>query len=112
MFYGQKKIREHVWEQTQEEKYLLPSHTALKLQWLRTVWIVHMWKQSGSEKSIQFLPPENYGWVKGKQGYSFHWDTDEHIMAIQRKVGRLTTGCKCKKKMHARQSNVDANTRD
>jgi len=26
------KIREHVWEQTQDEKYLVPSHTALRLR--------------------------------------------------------------------------------
>ena len=42
------KIREHVWVHTYEEKNLLPSHTALKFQWLRALWVVHMWAQAGS----------------------------------------------------------------
>ena len=105
------KIREHVWEHTQDEKYLLPSHTALRLQWLRTVWVVHMWAQAGSKQTTDLLPPENYGWKKDEKGYTFHWDTDEHIMAICNKVNKFTQGCKCKK-THARQNSVVANKRD
>ena len=54
------KIREHVWEHTQDEKYLLPSHTALRLQWLRTVWVVYMWVQAGSKQTIDLLMKFNY----------------------------------------------------
>ena len=42
------KIRAHVWEEVQNEYNLPPSHTALKLQWLRSVWILNMWSQSSS----------------------------------------------------------------
>ena len=58
------KIREHVWVQTHEEKYPLPSHTALKQQWLRTVWVVHMWTQAGSKRNIDLLTLEQYVWKK------------------------------------------------
>ena len=33
---------------------------------------------------------------KSQHVYRFHWDTDEHIMAI-RNVSKLTKGCKCKR---------------
>ena len=91
------KIREHVWEQTQDEKYLLPSHTALKMQWLRTVWVLHAWKQAGTTHAIKLLTPEQHGWTKEQQGYSFKWDTAENVMAVRNRVSKLTNGCKCLK---------------
>ena len=91
------KIREHVWEQTQDEKYLLPSHTALKMQWLRTVWVIHAWEQAGTTPTINQLKPEEHGWAKGQHGYSFQWDTEENIMAVRNRVSKLTNGCRCHK---------------
>ena len=57
------KIRKHVWVHTQEEKNLLPSHTALRFQWLRALWVVHMWSQACSQHT-ELLPPTQYGWKK------------------------------------------------
>ncbi len=92
------RIREHVWVQTLDEKNLLPSHSALRLQWLRTVWIVHMWAQSGSCQNVQLLIPEHYGWSKLEdKGYTFQWDTEEHVTAIRSNISKYTKGCKCKK---------------
>ena len=93
------KIREHVWVHTHNEKYLLPSHTALKLQWLRAVWVIHMWSQAGTKQTITLLKPEEYGWKKIGDTYQFNWDTDENIMAIQNRVRKLTKGCACKRNM-------------
>ena len=92
------KIREHVWVHTYEEKNLLPSHTALKFQWLRALWVVHMWAQAGSQHT-ELLPPTQHGWKKSDDAYTFHWDSDETIMAIRKRVDKLTKGCGCKKNM-------------
>ena len=81
---------------TEDEKHLLPYHSALGLQWMRTVWIVHMWAQSGSCQRITVLIPEHYGWTKLEgTGYTFQWDTEEQVMAIRNKVCKYTKGCKC-----------------
>lgn len=92
------KIREHVWVHTQDEKNLLPSHTALKLQWLRAVWVVHMWHQAGSQH-ISTLPPTKHGWKQTNDVFTFHWDSDETVTAIKKRVKQLTKGCGCKKNM-------------
>ena len=57
------KIREHVWVHTHKEKNLLPSHTVLKFQWLRALWVVHLWSQAGSQHT-EILPPTHHGWKK------------------------------------------------
>ena len=49
------KIRAHVWEEVQNEFDLPPSHTALKLHWLRTAWVIDMWTQASN--TITTLPP-------------------------------------------------------
>ena len=92
------KIREHVWVHTYEEKNLLPSHTALKFQWSRALWVVHMWAQAGSQHT-ELLPPTQHGWKKSDDTYTFHWDSDETITAIRKRVDKLTKGCGCKKNM-------------
>ena len=96
------KIREHVWVHTHEEKNLLPSHTALKLQWLRALWVVHLWSQAGSQHT-EILPPTQHGWKKSEDVYTFHWDSDETIMTIRKRVNKLTKGCRCKKNMYMTQ---------
>ena len=55
------RIREHVWVQMLDKIIVLPSRSALHLQWLRTVWIVHMWVQLDH---IKLLIPEQCGWSK------------------------------------------------
>ena len=62
----------------QNEFDLLPSPSALKLHWLRTVWVLNMWAQASSDK-ITILPPTQYGWIQevDNGGYSIQYDTDE-----------------------------------
>ena len=54
------KICAHVWEEVHNELNLPPSKTALKLQWLRAVWVIDMWNQANS-KTTTTLPPTEYG---------------------------------------------------
>ena len=72
-----------------------------------------MWEQSGSCQRITVLIPEHYGWTKLEgTGYTFQLDTEEQVMAIRNKVCKYTKGCKCKKKMVVKLSNVVVNKRD
>ena len=57
-----------------------------------------MWAQAGSQHT-QLLPPTQHGWKKSDDAYTFHWDSDETIMAIRKRVDKLTKGCGCKKNM-------------
>ena len=89
------KIRAHVWEEVQNEYNLPPSHTALKLQWLRSVWILNMWSQSSSNE-VTHLSPMDYGWNKSENGYKIQYDTDEQVLIVKQRVCKFTKGCKCK----------------
>ena len=82
------KIRAHVWEEVQNEFDLPPSHTAHKLHWLRTVWVIDMWTQASSNTNTT-LPPTEDGWVKGDGGYSIQYDTEEHILLIRQRQSTL-----------------------
>ena len=94
------KIREQVWQCTSDEKDLIPSHTALKLHWLRTTWVLSMWNQA-SLPVVNLLPPPpptDYGWsISEDGGLKIEWDTEEHVLAIRNQVQHLIRGCKCKK---------------
>ena len=72
------KICTHVWDEVQNEFDLLSSPSALKLHWLRTVWVLNMWAQASSDK-ITILPPTQYGWIQevDNGGYSIQYNTDE-----------------------------------
>lgn len=51
---------------------------------------------------IQLLPPTQHGWKKSDHAenmYTFHWDSEETIMAIRKRVNKLTRGCAYKKNM-------------
>lgn len=89
------KIRAHVWEEVQNEYNLPPSHTALKLHWLRSVWILNMWSQSSSNE-VTRLSPMDYGWNKSENGYKIQYDTDEQVLIVKQRVSKFTKGCKCK----------------
>ena len=73
------KIREHVWEQTQDEKYLLPSHTALKMQWLRTVWVIHAWEQAGTALAVD-LHQKNMNMVGPNENRVTHFNGTQRKM--------------------------------
>ena len=80
-------------------KHLLPSHTTLKLPWLRALWVVHMWSHAGAQHT-ELLPPTQHGWEKSEDTYMFHWDSEETTMAIRTRVDKLTKGCSKKKHVH------------
>ena len=96
-------IRAVVWQQTQDEKDFIPSHTALQQHWLRACWVLNMWNHAANNK-IQFLPIDKHGWkeLENGQGWKFLWDTEEHILSVRTRVNQLTRGCKCKKGCHGR----------
>ena len=80
-----------MWQQTQAERDLIPSHTALEQRACR---VVNMWNHA-SNSEIQFLPMEKYGWLKADnaQGWKFQW--------IQRSISSVLED-ECKKGCHGR----------
>ena len=75
---------------------LPPLSSALRLYWLRSIWVLNMWAQASCDK-IVILPPTQYGWIQeGDGSYSIQYDTDEHILIIRQRVSKFTRGCKCK----------------
>ena len=86
------KIRAHVWEEVQNEFHLPPSHTALKLHWLRTACVLNMWAQASANK-ITTLPPTEYGWIKEDGGYNIQYDTEERVLIVRQRVSKFTRGC-------------------
>ena len=75
---------------THNEKYLLPSHTALKLQWLRAVWVVHMRSQAGN-----YSTNTRGAWVE-KIRWHLHIQLG-HGRKYYGNTKKLTKGCACKK---------------
>jgi hypothetical protein len=76
-----------------------PSAGALKLHWLRTLWVIHLWIQADK----QVVKPNNIhrsGWkVIADSGImNIVWDSAENIASIQERISLLTRGCGCKTK--------------
>ncbi len=87
-------IRQTIWDRVTYETDMIPSMDALWRHWKRSVWVIHMWHQAESHvmkvKSIL-----EYGWKANDDTLAIEWDSSDNIQAIQRRVKRLTKGCKC-----------------
>lgn len=87
-------IRETIWFRTQFENEMMASNESLKLHWMRSCWILHMWEQADRNKII-LQPISEYGWNITNGTLTMKWDTDDNIKTIKDRLHTLTTGCKC-----------------
>ena len=92
-WYG--NIRDKVWERITFEEQLPPSWDALKLHWLRSIWVIDYWRQSDLN-IITLLPLEWFGWVTQDSKVQVDWDSCENLQKTRDSVAFLTQGCGCK----------------
>ena len=73
---------------TEDEK--VPSYTSLWRHWLRTCWIVEMWRNSFLPDIYSSLPPpEQSGWRFSDGTYTIDWESSEVQQKIQRSIDFL-----------------------
>ena len=92
-------IRMHIWERITFEDQLPPSLDALKLYWLRSIWVIDYWRQAHLNK-LTLLPIEWFGWEVHDGKVHIEWDSTENILKTQSSVAFLMHGCGCKKGCH------------
>ena len=88
-------IREKIWERITFEDQLPPRWDALKLHWLRCLWVIDYWRQSHLN-TITLLPIEWFGWVTESGSVQVDWDSPENLQKTRESVAFLTHGCGCK----------------
>ena len=76
------------------ENTCLPSFDALKYHFFRVLYIYLLWLSAGKSGIHNHDSLERYGY---NTDGSYVWDTPENLEEIQKKVKRITKGCKCKK---------------
>ena len=89
-------IRNSIWDRTEFEKNMIPSTDALYRHWLRSCWVIDMWRQANNAEII-LKPVDLYGWKIEDGKLEFDWDSDANIQRVQTRVQGLLKGCKCKK---------------
>ena len=92
------EIRKVVSERILNEEERVLSITALWRHWLRSCWVSQMWQNSSEEDVFSSLPlPEESGWNKSDDGYTFDWEAPEIQSKVQETIDFLMKGCNCKK---------------
>jgi len=85
-------------ERNLNEEERIPSITALWRHWLRSCWVSQLWHNSSEEDVYLSLPlPEESGWNKSDDGYTFDWEAPEIQSRVQETIDFLMKGCSCKK---------------
>ena len=87
-------IRETTWFRTQFENEMMASNESLRLHWMRSCWVLHLWEQADLNKMV-LQPMSEYGWSINNSILTMKWDTDGNIKTIKDRLHILTTGCKC-----------------
>ena len=89
-------LRERIWSKIQYEEEMIPSVEALKRHWMRSCWVVSVWKQA-TENHITYPSLENNGWKQPDSNtFIIDWDSDENISRIRSTVVLIKKGCGCK----------------
>ena len=90
------ELRTSIWPRITYEDDILPTTEALWRHWLRSCWVITMWKQS-DRNIMQVADITRCGWKINNGIVSIDWDSDSNLAAINEKVILLTKGCKYKK---------------
>ena len=88
-------IRDKIWERITLEDQLPPSWDALKLHWLRCLWVIDYWRQSHLN-NMTLLPMDWFGWKTESGTVQVEWDSPENLKKTRESVAFLTHGCGCK----------------
>ena len=88
-------IRDKIWERITFEDQLPPSWDALKLHWLRCLWVIDYWRQSHLN-NMTLLPMDWFGWKTESGTVQVEWDSPENLRKTRESVAFLTHGCGCK----------------
>ena len=87
-------IRESTWYRTQYENETMASNDSLKLHWMRSCWVLHLWGQADlNQMTVQ--PMSEHGWSIENGQVSIVWDSDENLRSLRHRIHNLTSGCKC-----------------
>ena len=88
-------IRSKIWERITFEDQLPPNMDALKLHWLRTLWVIDYWRQAHLN-TLVLLPMEWFGWSIEGSDIHVEWDSPQNLQQTRNSVAFLTHGCACK----------------
>ena len=72
-----------------------PSSGALKLHWLRSVWVIWIWSQADLQRA-EIGDVAYSGWKVESGQLKVVWETPDHIASIEEIFALLTRGCVCR----------------
>ena len=67
-------IRQNIWDRIKFENNMIPSDDSLHLHWMRTCWILHIWRQADNN-TMNLKPMTEYGWVVEDNNVRIIWDS-------------------------------------
>ena len=86
-------IRQAIWDRISFEDEMIPSLEALQRHWLRSSWVLHMWRQAQTTGTMSLV---GNGWSKDERGKAIDWDSNENLTKIRNRVDLVLKGCSCK----------------
>ena len=89
-------IRERIWSRIKYEEEMIPSEGALDRHWLRSCWVLSVWKQA-NRNNLVYLPLDGNGWKQPtSETLEIDWDSSDHLSTVRTRVALLQKGCGCK----------------
>ena len=80
-------IRAVVSDRITDEDQRMPSELAIWRHWLRSCWIIRMWRNSPERDVFSELsPPEESGWLVTEHNSTTSWSTDWDDPQLQTRV--------------------------
>ena len=83
-----KSIRDTIWARVPFEDELAPSSGALKLHWLRSVWVIRMWSQADLKRG-EIGDVACSRWKVEIGQFKVVWEIPDHIASIAERVALL-----------------------
>ena len=90
------EVRKKIWSRAKSVANEVPSGDALQYHWKRSIWVLHMWKQSLCN-SVQLLPMDEYGWTVKSGRLDITWESENNVRRVESHMKYLLDGCHCKK---------------
>lgn len=76
---------------------MIPSLEALRSHWLRSSWVLHMWRQAQTTGDMALEPLVGNGWLKDQHGnLAIDWDSEDNMTQVRSRVDLVLKGCSCK----------------
>ena len=72
-------IRQAIWDRISSEDEMISSLEALRRHWLRSSWVLHMWRQAQTSGDMVLEPLLGNGWRKDQNGkLEIDWESEEN----------------------------------